>query len=151
MTNVPPDSPNPFKTASMGIGDMAFRLSLDAIVVMDASGEIIGWNPAAESLFGWSSKEAVGRRVVDLIVPEQYRAMHDSGLRRFRETGEGPVLGKVLDILTAIRRDGSEFPLEIRISHASGSPAESTFVAFLRDVSARKWAVDAGRQTSLRF
>jgi len=140
MTDVPTGPPNSPDPASPSIGEMAFRLSLDAIVVMDNQGEVIGWNPAAESLFGWSSQEAVGKRVMDLIVPEQYRAVHENGLKRFRETGEGPVLGKVLDILTAVRRDGSEFPLEIRISHASGGPAEATFVAFLRDISTAKWA-----------
>jgi len=46
----------------------------------------------------------------------------------------------VLDILSALRRDGSEFPIEIRISHAGGATTDSVFVAFLRDISARKWA-----------
>ncbi|MFN2466322.1 MAG: diguanylate cyclase domain-containing protein [Candidatus Dormibacteria bacterium] len=121
-------------------GDLAFRLSLDAIIVMDATGSVTGWNPAAEKLFGWTAEEAVGRKVADLVVPAQYQAPHDAGLKRFRETGKGPVLGKVLDILTAVKRDGTEFPLEIRISHASGSGEDSMFVAFLRDISSRKWA-----------
>ena len=122
------------------IGELAFELSLDAIIAMDAAGAIVGWNPAAEALFGWPAAEAVGRKVAELIVPEQYRAAHAAGLQRFRETGEGPVLGKVLDILTAVRQDGSEFPLEIRISHAGGDAEHPRFIAFLRDISARKWA-----------
>lgn len=132
---VPDDHPAP-----LGIGDLAFRLSLDAIVVMDSAGLITGWNAAAEALFGWTAEEAIGAAVKDLIVPEQYREQHETGLRRFRETGAGPVLGQVLDILTGLRRDGTEFPLEIRISHAGGDASQATFVAFLRDISARKWA-----------
>ncbi len=122
------------------IGDLTFQLSLDAIVVMNSEGEVSGWNPAAEALFGWPASEAIGRKVLDLIVPEQYRSQHLAGLQRFRETGEGPVLGKVLDFLTAVKRDGSEFPIEIRISRASDDAAGASFVAFLRDISERKWA-----------
>ena len=99
----------PFQEGS--VGDVVFNLSVDAIVVMNARGQIVGWNPAAEALFGWPLEEAMSKRVVDLIVPEQFRAAHEAGLKRYRETGEGPVLGKTLDILTALRRDGSEFPL----------------------------------------
>lgn len=132
---LPEDAPAPST-----IGDLAFRLSLDAIVLMDSAGLVTGWNAAAEALLGWTAAEAIGSPVRDLIVPEQYRDQHDAGLQRFRETGAGPVLGQVLDILTGLRRDGTEFPLEIRISHGSGEPARATFVAFLRDISARKWA-----------
>ncbi|GAC1330143.1 MAG: hypothetical protein NVSMB17_07210 [Candidatus Dormibacteria bacterium] len=119
---------------------MVFQLSLDAVVVMNAQGKVVGWNPAAHALFGWSAAEATNRAVVELIVPEQYRASHDAGLRKFRESGQGPVLGQVLDFLTGLRRDGTEFPMEIRISHAGGTGDHARFVAFLRDISARKWA-----------
>lgn len=128
------------RQGGISTAETAFKLSLDAIVAMNAVGEITGWNPAAETLFGWPETEAIGRRVVDLIVPAQYRHSHESGLAKFRATGEGPVLGKVVDILTALRRDGSEFPIEIRISHAGGGTANPEFVAFVRDISARKWA-----------
>jgi len=122
------------------LGDTVFQLSLDAVIVMNGRGRVAGWNPAAHALFGWSAEEAMGKAVGELIVPEQYRASHDGGIKRFRDTGQGPVLGQVLDFLTAIRRDGTEFPLEIRISHAGGSGEDARFVAFLRDISARKWA-----------
>ncbi|MFN2463550.1 MAG: diguanylate cyclase domain-containing protein [Candidatus Dormibacteria bacterium] len=122
------------------MGDAVFSLSLDAVVVMDAAGLVVGWNPAANALFGWTAEEATGRAVADVIVPVQYRESHNAGLKKFRDTGQGPVLGQVLDFLTGLRRDGSEFPLEIRISHAGGSGSGARFVAFLRDISARKWA-----------
>ena len=121
-------------------GAAAFQLSLDAIVMMDEDGILTGWNPAAEELLGWSQEEAVGRRAGDLLIPPIYREAHEDGLRRFRATGHGPVLGMVLEHLEARHRDGRQFPIELRISEASRSGDHSIFVAFLRDISDRKRA-----------
>ena len=137
---MPAEGPSGAAADALDLGDVVFQLSLDAVVVMSGPGLVIGWNPAAHALFGWSAEEVLGRPVADLIVPEQYRASHNAGLKKFRDTGQGPVLGQVLDFLTGMRRDGTEFPMEIRISHAGGAGDAARFVAFLRDISARKWA-----------
>jgi PAS domain S-box-containing protein len=119
--------------------------SLTAIVTMDRRGVITDWNPQAEATFGWPREEAVGRVLADTIVPTKHRAAHRAGLAHYLATGEGPVLGKVLE-LTALAKDGREFPVELAISPASpASPlgSEVLFVGFVRDITKRKEAQDA--------
>lgn len=101
----------------MDLGSAAAILDTahNAFVSMDEAGRIAFWNPRAEEIFGWSSEEALGESVADLIVPSQHREAHRSGLGRFLETGEGPMLGQRLE-LSACRRDGDEFPVEMTIS-----------------------------------
>ena len=108
----------------------------EAFISMDAGGFIIDWNPQAERTFGWSRKEAVGQVLADLIIPPAYREAHWAGLQRFLDTGEGPVLGKRLE-LTALHREGFEFPVEITIS-AAPAGEQFSFHAFLHDISDRK-------------
>ena len=109
--------------------------SAEAFVEMDADGRITEWNPAAEAMFGWSRAEALGRTVADTVVPAELRAAHRAGLARFLATGEAAVLGKLIQ-LTAVRRDGSRFPVELTIS-AIEEPAGHRFAAFLQDITER--------------
>lgn len=113
--------------------------SLTAIVTMDDSGRVTDWNPQAEVTFGWKHDEVVGLPLADTIIPERFRDAHCNGLRRYRETGEGAVLGTVIEA-TALHRSGREFPVELAISPASRSGARVTFIAFVRDLSERKRA-----------
>ena len=87
----------------------------DAIIMMDDEGNISFWNEAAERTFGYSRKEAVGSRVSELIIPHRYRLAHIEGLKKFKETGKGTVLGNIIE-LKAIRKDGKEFPIELSLS-----------------------------------
>ncbi len=115
--------------------------ALDAVITMDMAGHITGWNPKAEKIFGWSPEEALGRPLVSLIVPQQFREAHNSGLENFRKTGEGVVLNKRLEI-SALHRDGHEFPVELAISPIQ-SQAGVTFSAFIRNITDRKQTEDA--------
>jgi PAS domain S-box-containing protein len=110
----------------------------DAFVAMDEDGAISDWNPQAEAVFGWSREQAVGRDLADTIVPERYREEHRRGLEHFLASGDGPVLGRLLE-LTAMHRDGHEFPVELTISALPLATGHS-FNAFLRDVTERKHA-----------
>ena len=125
--------------AAVGALGGASRSVLDtaheAYVRMDAGGFITDLNPAAEAVFGWSRAEAIGRVLGDTIIPEHLRDQHLAGLERFLATGVGPVLGKRLQ-LSAIHRDGHEFPVEITISTTREGDTPS-FHAFLHDVSQR--------------
>ena len=114
------------------------NLSHDAFIGMDAAGVIVDWNPAAERIFGYSSQEAVGRLLADLIIPERLRAAHWNGLERFLATGEGQALNRRLEV-SGLTRDGREFPVELAIS-VDRSGEEPLFYAFLRDISSRKLA-----------
>src|SRR2546425_1192859 len=110
----------------------------DAFVGMDQDGVITGWNRHAEDIFGWARAEAIGRPLVETIIPTQYRDAHRRGLKHFLATGEGPVLNRVVDI-TAVRRDGEQFPVELTITPLRIG-GQDVFPAFVRDVTERKRA-----------
>ena len=109
--------------------------ALDAVVAMTSDGSVAAWNKVAEEVFGWTAEEAGGRTMAELIIPHRYREAHAAGLARYLATGEERVLGRRIEI-AAVRRDGSEIPVELSITtaHAGG---ERLFIGFLRDISAR--------------
>src|SRR5207244_7172587 len=122
--------------------------ALDCIITMDNSGLVVDWNPAAERVFGYSREEAIGTEMAELIMPKRFREQHRQGLAHSLATGEGPVLGKHLE-LSAIRADGSEFPVEIAITRIDlDGPA---FTAYLRDISKRKQSEKALRESEERY
>ena len=114
------------------------EMSLDAVISIDRAGAITGWNNQAEKIFGWMRQEAVGRPVEETIMPWRFRDAHKRGLVRYLATGKAQVLGKRLE-LTALHRDGREFPVELSIN-ATGSADAPAFSAFVRDISERKSA-----------
>lgn len=87
----------------------------DAILLMDNDGKITYWNPSAEKLFGYTSNEAIGKDLHILLVPTRYYKDFKRGFGRFKKTGQGTAIGKMLE-LNAIRKDGTEFPIELSIS-----------------------------------
>ncbi len=108
----------------------------DAIILLDQEDHVVYWNPAAERIFGYSAEEIAGRDAHSLLTPTRYQEAIHRGWANFYATGKAPVAGKVLE-LTALRKDGSEFPMELSIStlqiggqwHALG---------ILRDITERK-------------
>jgi PAS domain S-box-containing protein len=86
----------------------------DAFVRIDEEGVITDWNRQAELTFGWAAGEAVGRKLSQTIVPPEHREAHDRGLRRFLDTGDGPVVNRRTEI-SAIDRSGRQFPVELTI------------------------------------
>ena len=118
--------------------------ALDSVIAMDHEGRIVDFNPAAEQTFGYRRDEVIGRTLAETIVPPSLRESHRRGLARYLETGDGPVLGRRIE-LTGLRKDGTEFPVELAITRIAGEPP--TFVGFVRDISARK-DLEAGRRES---
>ena len=108
----------------------------DAFVSIDERGLVTAWNPQAEATFGWSGGDALGVELAELIIPEAYRDRHRHGMRHFLATGEGPVLGRQIEV-PAIHKDGHEFPVEMTISALQAGDGFS-FNAFLRDITERK-------------
>ena len=124
-----------------------FDTSLDAVVTIAEDGTVTDWNPQAEKIFGWNRDEVLGQVLTDLIIPPQYRDAHRSGLSRFLQTGEGRALNQRLE-LSALRRTGEEFPVELTISPIRlGDRFE--FCAFLRDTSERFRAAEQMAQAQL--
>jgi diguanylate cyclase (GGDEF)-like protein/PAS domain S-box-containing protein len=123
--------------------------ALDAVITIDQDGQITRWNDQAEAIFGWRHAEAVGQRLSELIIPPDLRAKHERGLKHYSETGEGPVLGKRIEI-TAQRRNGNIFPVELTI-HVLKANNKVSFAAFVRDITERKLAEEALHQSEERF
>jgi PAS domain S-box-containing protein len=123
--------------------------ALDAVIVMDADGIITDWNKQAEEIFGWTRSEALGRRMSETIIPAQYRLSHERGLQHFFKTGEGPVLNNRIEI-TALRRDGGEFPVELTITPLKSGDSWN-FSSFIRDISERRRAEEKLRESQLNL
>ena len=111
--------------------------AIDCVIVADASGRIVEFNPAAERTFGYSREEALGRTMAELIVPPSLRERHTAAFARFVKTREGSMLGRRVE-LTGMRADGSEFPVELALSQVEAEPV--LICGALRDISATKRA-----------
>ena len=115
---------------------MVLQNANDAYVCIDHNGVIRDWNQQAEQTFGWSSQEAIGRRLDEMIIPVTMREAHRAGLRHYLATGELNVLNRRME-LTAVRRDGTLLPVEVRVSPLS-IDGKTIFSAFLHDITERK-------------
>ncbi|TAJ10507.1 MAG: PAS domain S-box protein, partial [Nitrospirae bacterium] len=113
----------------------------DAVILLDHEGKISFWNQAAERIFGYPAHEALGRELHRVCAPERFREAYRRGWAQFRETGQGPVVGKTLE-LVAQRRNGSEFPIELSVS-AVKLGGRWNAVGILRDIAERKQAQEA--------
>lgn len=114
--------------------------SFDGVIVMNGDGIVLDFSPAAEEVFGWKVGDIVGRKMSDYIIPDKYRQAHDDGLANFLKTGEGPVLGKRIEI-EGQHRDGHEIIVELAIRHTKGAEGP-LFLGYVRDITERK-AADA--------
>jgi PAS domain S-box-containing protein len=118
--------------------------ALDAFILMDEKGCVLDWNPEAERMFGYKCEEALGRLVMDMVIPAPQRALHQAGLARFLTSGEGPVLHRRVEV-TAQRRDGEEFPPELMI-FPTQQDGTWFFSGFVRDLTESKRAEAQLRQ-----
>jgi PAS domain S-box-containing protein len=116
----------------------------EAFVSIDEAGRITAWNPEAETTFGWSEEEALGRVLAETIIPARYRAAHTRGMEQFLAVGHAALLNRRVEV-EAVNRDGHEFPVEMTITpmRAAGG---YVFNAFLHDISERKEAEQALRR-----
>lgn len=109
----------------------------DAYVAVDDAACVVQWNRAAERIFGWTAAEMLGRRSLDLLIPEDTPA---SALARLTPHNAvfaaDAAFGQAYE-MRARRRDGAIFPVEIRVSQAPGEKGNVTF-AFITDISERK-------------
>jgi len=119
--------------------------ALDCIVTIDHEGCITEFNPAAERTFGYRRNEVMGKRLSDVMIPQSDREKHRQGLARYNATGEPRILGKRLE-LTAVRVDGTEFPVEVAITRIPLEGAPS-FTGYLRDITERKQSEEELRRS----
>ena len=119
-----------------------FRLlsetAADAITMIDNEGDIAYWNPAAERIFGYPAHEVKGKSLHHLLAPERYHDMYRKGFALYRETGDGPAIGKTLEF-EAVKKDGTEIPVEVSFS-VTLLNNERYAIGMIRDISERKRA-----------
>src|SRR5439155_8028092 len=87
----------------------------EAFVSMDEVGRITAWNPEAETTFGWSEEEALGRNLADTIIPVRHRGKHNRGLQQLLHSGHATMLNRRVE-MEALHREGHEFPVEMTIT-----------------------------------
>ncbi|WP_426344693.1 response regulator [Pseudoduganella sp. R-32] len=116
----------------------------EGIVTIDEQGRIETFNRAASEIFGYSAQEAVGAGI-QMLMPESIRAAHQHGMRRFLSGGEPHVIGKGAVELPALRKDGTQFTIELTIS-AIRDEGKYRFVGVLRDVTELKKSQEALRE-----
>jgi two-component system, chemotaxis family, CheB/CheR fusion protein len=141
---IEPASPDPSDIRHGGSNRALLDSALDCIISMNASGRVTEFNLAAEHVFGYTRDKALGQELASLIIPPEFRERHRAGLRHFLETGEGPVLGKRLEV-TALRADGSQILVELAIT-ALHTDSEPMFTAYLRDITDRQRGEEASRR-----
>jgi two-component system NtrC family sensor kinase len=121
--------------------------ALDCIIAIDEAGEVLEFNPAAESTFGYRRADVLGRRIGELIVPPELRQRHADGLARYLATGSSHIVGRRIEI-EAMRADGEILPVELTITEVC-LPERRLFTAHLRDLTAAR-AAEAGYSASAR-
>ena len=130
--------------ASQALAEAITTAALDCVVVVDETGTVVSFNPAAEATFGYRAADAVGRPIADLIVPPDHRAAHAASMLRYRTTGDARWLGRRVD-MEAMRADGTTFPAELAVTEVK-LPERRLLAAYLRDLTTQKQAEAEIRQ-----
>ncbi len=119
--------------------------AIDAIISGDAEGRIRSWNSAATALFGFAEAEVIGQPI-EIIIPERYREAHQKGVHRVSSGGPSHVIGRTVE-LAAVRKDGSEFPVELSLASWTLDDARY-YTGIIRDISERKQAEEKFRSVT---
>lgn len=132
---------------SQQISQIISETASDAFVCTDSESRVIYWNRGAEQMFGWSAGEILGNSL-DVIIPDRHRRAHHGGMSNVRTTGKSRLVGRMVEV-PALRRDGSEFPIELSLGmwNSGDSAHPSGFAAIIRDASQRK-ILEADRDTT---
>lgn len=110
----------------------------DAIISITEDGLISSWNDAAEKIFGYSSSEMLNRNLSE-IIPEKYQKKHIEGINRIKFGGKEKIIGNIVELTTALRKNGSEFSIELSLSRWS-IDNQNYFTGIIRDITERKKA-----------
>ena len=109
--------------------------AVDGVILIDARGRILMFNPACERLFQYRAGE-VRHENVKLLMPSSYRVEHDTYIRNFLETGERKIIGIGREVVGQ-RKDGSTFPMDLSVGEAK-QDGEAIFVGIIHDLTERK-------------
>ncbi|HNU13871.1 MAG TPA: PAS domain S-box protein [Chitinophagaceae bacterium] len=129
--------------------ELVMNSALDGIITVGKDQRILSWNPQAKGIFGWSENEVVGKKLAEVVIPERFRNIHNMGFSRYLETGDSPVLNRLLEV-TGLHSSGREFNVELIIREIKSE--EGDFLCtFVRDITERKKAELALRLSEEKY
>ncbi|MBS1187349.1 MAG: domain S-box [Burkholderiaceae bacterium] len=111
--------------------------AMDSVAQFDLNGIIIDWNLMAEKTFGWPRAEAIGKPLLDTIIPPHLRDEYRDSARQFLESDDSPIRHSRFEIV-GLHRDGHELPIEMAITTMIGNAGQPEFCAFIHDITNRK-------------
>ncbi len=129
---------------------VTIETAMDAVVQMDERGMVIDWNTRAEITFGWSRQQAIGQPLIDIIIPALYHIAYMEGVKQFVEGEEGLVRHSHFEV-TAMNKDGREFPIEVAITTIVNSDGSVEYCAFMHDITERKKSENALRRARIEL
>ncbi len=109
--------------------------AVDGVILIDARGVVLMFNPACEKLFGYSADTVIGENV-KMLMPQPYRHEHDRYITNYRDTRDPKIIGIGREVI-GLRKDGSTFPMDLSVGEAR-QDGESIFVGIIRDLTSRK-------------
>lgn len=123
--------------------------TMDAVITLDARQYIILFNAAAEQMFRCSAAEVLGQPL-DHLIPVRFRDAHRKHIRTFGRTKVSNRSMGALGVITGLRADGQEFPIEASISQVEAA-GQKLYTVILRDITERKQTEEALRLSEERF
>lgn len=129
--------------------ELVMNSALDGIITVGKDQRILTWNPQAKGIFGWNENEVIGKKLAEVVIPERFRDIHNMGFNRYVETGDSPVLNRLLEV-TGLHSSGREFNVELIIREIKSE--EGDFLCtFVRDITERKKAELALRLSEEKY
>ena len=113
-----------------------FHKAIDAIIIMDSKGVVVQWNSKAETLFGWTGEEAIGKYFHEITILEPNREAHLKRMEQYQKTGDESILNETIEI-TAVRKNKTVFDITLGIAPASVQ-CQRFYIAYVSDITDRK-------------